>query len=151
MLRMTATMVWDQLKRAVAAHDLHLTFAGLPFACDDVTGNPGLVMAAVVYDVEALPSTLELNPVIDGAVLPILHRRGQADTGFTLQLYSAGYRPVEVIGSEPDQLEDDLSCAIGWATEEIRALQANARAEKDYTPPRWPLIVLHTPESWDVI
>ncbi len=151
MLPMTATMVWDQLKRAVAANDLHLTFAGLAYACDDVAGNPDLVMASIIYDVDGLPSTLDLNPLCDGAVLPILHRRGQLDSETTLRLYAMGHRPVEVVGGDPEQLEGDLSCAVEWAAQEIRALQQDARSEKEHAAQRWPIIVLHTPEEWDVI
>ena len=152
---MTGTVLLDHLRLAMAAHDLPMTFAGLERAHDDVRGNPERVVACLLPEADAALSNVDLNPIDDGAVLPILHRQGEPDARLTLQLYGMGHRPVEVGGGDLADggawLAADLAAAVNWVLDEIVALQEQARAKHDDSRPRWPIIVMHTPDAWDAI
>ncbi len=125
-----------------------------------------LIVACVIGDGEAETGPLEgswkgvhfLNPVRDGAVLPILHLNEYKISGPTvlgrtprpdlLELLRAhGYEPVVVSGSDVVQVHNDFSAALYSCYESIRTIQSAARAGRGGRP-KWPAIVLHTPKGW---
>ncbi len=129
--------------------------------------NPDLIVAAVVGDGEAETGPLAtawhsnkfINPVRDGAVLPILHLNGYKIANPTilariphaelLALFTGyGYRPVFVEGSEPVDMHRRMAAAVDGVVAEIRAIQAAARSGGPLTRPRWPMIVLRSPKGW---
>ncbi|HEX9694028.1 MAG TPA: phosphoketolase family protein, partial [Actinomycetota bacterium] len=100
-----------------------------------------------------------LNPVHDGAVLPILHLNGYKIAGPTVlaripreeleQLFRGyGYIPHFVEGDEPETMHRRMAATLDAAVEEIRRVQADARANGFTGRPRWPMIVLRTPKGW---
>jgi xylulose-5-phosphate/fructose-6-phosphate phosphoketolase len=130
--------------------------------------NPELIVACVVGDGEAETGPLAtswhsnkfLNPVRDGAVLPILHLNGYKIAGPTVlaripreeltQLLSGyGYEPFYV-DKEASHEATHLSMArtLDRIVERIRAIQQDARSGGFRTRPRWPALVLHTPKGW---
>jgi len=129
--------------------------------------NPDLVVACVVGDGEAETGPLAaswlgnvfLNPVTDGAVLPILHLNGYKIANPTVLaripesdlinlLSGSGYQPVVVAGDDPTAVHHQLARALDWALDEISTIQRQARAANDGSRPRWPLIILRTPKGW---
>ncbi len=129
--------------------------------------NPDLIVACVVGDGEAETGPLAtawhsnkfLNPVGDGAVLPILHLNGYKIASPTVlarisaeELSSLfvgyGYRPYLVEGSEPEVMHQAMAAALDTVVGEIRAIQAEGRTTGQATRPRWPLIILRTPKGW---
>ncbi|MEE9219280.1 MAG: phosphoketolase family protein [Acidobacteriota bacterium] len=129
--------------------------------------NPDLIVACVVGDGEAETGPLAaawhsnkfLNPVHDGAVLPILHLNGYKIANPTLfarisheELQSLfvgyGYKPHFVEGSEPAAMHQKMAAAVDAALDEIQAIQKHARTEKDAKRPCWPMIILRTPKGW---
>ena len=129
--------------------------------------NPDLIAACVVGDGEAETgpqatawhSNKFLNPVTDGAVLPILHLNGYKIASPTVlarisgeELESLfrgyGYRPYLVEGSEPQAAHQAMAAAMDAVLAEIRMIQTNARSSGEATRPRWPMIILRTPKGW---
>jgi xylulose-5-phosphate/fructose-6-phosphate phosphoketolase len=129
--------------------------------------NPDLLVCCVVGDGEAETGPLAtswhsnkfLDPVRDGAVLPILHLNGYKIAGPTILaripeaelralLEGYGYAPRFVAGSEPEDMHQRMAATLDEVVAEIRAVQRRARAEGDATRPRWPMIVLRTPKGW---
>src|ERR1700689_1767046 len=129
--------------------------------------NPDLIVTAVVGDGEAETGPLAtswhsnkfLNPVRDGAVLPILHLNGYKIANPTIlarisheELESLfvgyGYTPHFVEGSEPETMHQAMAAALETCILEIRTIQAKARAEGKFVRPRWPMIVLRSPKGW---
>ena len=129
--------------------------------------NPDLLVLCVVGDGEAETGALAaswhsnkfLNPVNDGAVLPILHLNGYkiANPSFLaripedelLALFEGyGYRPIVVAGHEPERMHRLFATALDEAIDEIASIQRRARESGDDVRPRWPLIVLRTPKGW---
>ena len=129
--------------------------------------NPDLVVACVVGDGEAETGPLAtgwhsnkfLNPVRDGAVLPILHLNGYKIQNPCIlaripreeleRLFTGyGYAPIFVEGEEPEAMHQAMAAALDESTGEIRRIQENARATGDASRPRWPMIVLRTPKGW---
>ncbi len=129
--------------------------------------NPDLIVACVIGDGEAETAPLEgswksnrfLNPVSDGAVLPILHLNGYKISGPTIAartsddelraLYQGrGYHPYFVEGDEPLVVHQLLARAMDDCYAEIRAIQAAARTRGVGRQPVWPMIVLRTPKGW---
>lgn len=131
--------------------------------------NPELVVACVVGDGEAETGPLAaswhsnkfLNPVHDGAVLPILHLNGYKIANPTVlarlsheELESLfigyGYTPYFVEGSDPQVMHGLMAGALDQAITQIKAIQAEARASdiKDSKRPRWPMIILRSPKGW---
>jgi xylulose-5-phosphate/fructose-6-phosphate phosphoketolase len=130
--------------------------------------NPRLVVAAVVGDGEAETGPLEgswkgtsfLDPVRDGAVLPILHlngykisgptvlaRKTDADVGAFLE--SQGYEARFVEGDEPRSVHQAVASALDWCFDRIAEIQGDAReSRKPSAPARWPVLVLRTPKGW---
>ena len=129
--------------------------------------NPGLVVACVVGDGEAETGPLAtawqsnklLNPISDGAVLPILHLNGYKISNPTVLarieheeleqfIRGCGWTPYFVEGDEPQAMHQLMAATLDAAIEEIRRIQGNARAHGDTTRPRWPMIVLRSPKGW---
>ena len=129
--------------------------------------NPELVVACVVGDGEAETGPLAaswhsnkfLNPIRDGAVLPILHLNGYKianptvlarvpETELNALLEGYGYRVITVAGDEPEMMHRRMAAALDDAFDDINRIQRHARAAHDPTRPRWPMIVLRTPKGW---
>ena len=129
--------------------------------------NPDLVVACIVGDGEAETAPLEgswkstkfLNPVRDGAVLPILHLNGYKISGPTvlaripeeelLSLFRGhGYAPLLVAGDDPLRVHQAFAAALDQGHDAIRSLQADARSGRVTRRPLWPMIVLRTPKGW---
>jgi xylulose-5-phosphate/fructose-6-phosphate phosphoketolase len=129
--------------------------------------NPDLVVACVVGDGEAETGPLAaswhsnkfLNPVCDGAVLPILHLNGWKIANPTLlarlpqeQLESLlrgyGYAPRFVAGDDPMTVHAALAATLDTVLDEIRTIQDEARSRGFRERPAWPMIVLRTPKGW---
>ena len=132
-----------------------------------VFDNPDLIACAVVGDGEMETGPLAgswksidfLNPVRDGAVLPILHLNGykisgptvagrQSDADLASFFKGLGYAPVFIEGNEPMAVHQLMAAAMEQAVLDIRAIQADARANGFTTRPVWPLLVLRTPKGW---
>jgi xylulose-5-phosphate/fructose-6-phosphate phosphoketolase len=129
--------------------------------------NPDLIVACVVGDGEAETGSLAtawhsnkfLNPMTDGAVLPILHLNGYKISNPTVlariepeeleQFFrGCGWIPYFVEGGDPEEMHQLMAATVDRAIEEIKRIQANARANNDNTRPRWPMIVLRSPKGW---
>jgi xylulose-5-phosphate/fructose-6-phosphate phosphoketolase len=129
--------------------------------------NPDLIVACVIGDGEAETGPLAaswhsnkfLDPVGDGAVLPILHLNGYKianptvlaridDEELTHLLQGYGHRPIFVVGDEPADVHRQLAAALDEALDEIAQLQFAARETGEQTRPVWPMIVLRTPKGW---
>ena len=129
--------------------------------------NPDLVVACVVGDGEAETGPLAaswhsnkfLNPVSDGAVLPVLHLNGYKIANPTVLariphteldslLRGYGYRPITVAGDDPANVHQQLAAALDEAFDEIAAIQRDARNGGNTERPVWPMIVLRTPKGW---
>jgi xylulose-5-phosphate/fructose-6-phosphate phosphoketolase len=129
--------------------------------------NPDLIVACVVGDGEAETGALAtawhsnkfLNPVYDGAVLPILHLNGYKIANPTVlarisheELESLfvgyGYKPYVVEGSEPETMHPLMAKTLDTVIAEIQAIQNEARTGGVAKRPRWPMIILRTPKGW---
>jgi xylulose-5-phosphate/fructose-6-phosphate phosphoketolase len=129
--------------------------------------NPDLIVACVVGDGEAETGPLAtawhsnkfLNPVRDGAVLPILHLNGYKIANPTVlaridqeeleSLFAGyGYRPFLVEGSEPEAMHQLMAKTLNLVIAEIRRIQKDARSGGVTKRPRWPMIILRTPKGW---
>ena len=129
--------------------------------------NRDLLVAAVVGDGEAETGPLAtswhsnkfLNPVHDGAVLPILHLNDYKIAGPTVLsrippdeldalLRGYGYAPVVVEGDDPMVMHQRMAAVMDEVVTSIREIQRSARADGFSTRPRWPMIVLRSPKGW---
>ena len=129
--------------------------------------NPGLIVACVIGDGEAETAPLAtawqsnkfLDPITDGAVLPILHLNGFKISNPTVLarieheeleqfLSGCGWTPHFVEGDDPELMHELMATTVDGAVEDIRNLQAAARGGGDATRPRWPMIVLRSPKGW---
>jgi xylulose-5-phosphate/fructose-6-phosphate phosphoketolase len=129
--------------------------------------NPDLLVACVVGDGEAETGPLAaswlsnvfLNPVTDGAVLPILHLNGYKianpavlaripESDLLSLMRGFGYQPIVVAGDDPKVVHHQLARALDRALDEISAIQRQARASGDGSRPRWPMIIMRTPKGW---
>ncbi|WP_341731100.1 phosphoketolase family protein [Microcoleus sp. EPA2] len=132
-----------------------------------VLDNPDLIVAAVVGDGEAETGPLAaswhsnkfLNPVRDGAVLPILHLNGYKIANPTLLaripreeleslMVGYGYKPYFVEGSDPETMHQLMAATMDTVIGEIKAIQEKARNEGYADRPQWPMIVMKTPKGW---
>ena len=132
-----------------------------------VADNPDLIAACVVGDGEAETGPLAtswhsnkfLNPITDGAVLPILHLNGFKIANPTIfsrisheeveQFFrGCGWEPRFVEGSEPEKMHQQMAATLDWAIREIKRIQQHARTTGDTTRPRWPMIVFRSPKGW---
>jgi len=129
--------------------------------------NPDLIVACVVGDGEAETGALAtswhsnkfLNPVRDGAVLPILHLNGYKIANPTVlarisheELESLfigyGYKPYFVEGSEPETMHQLMAETLDTVIAEIKAIQQEARSNGYTKRPQWPVIILRSPKGW---
>jgi xylulose-5-phosphate/fructose-6-phosphate phosphoketolase len=129
--------------------------------------NPDLIVACVVGDGEAETGPLAgswhsnkfLNPVRDGAVLPILNLNGYKIANPTVlarisheeleALFDGyGYTPIFVEGEEPRAMHQKMAAALEHAIGEIRSCQREARRTNTPVRPKWPVIVLRSPKGW---
>src|SRR5690349_22889868 len=139
----------------------------LSHAYGAVLDNPDLIVACVVGDGEAETGPLAtawhsnkfLNPVRDGAVLPILNLNGYKIANPTVlarishdelvSLFTGyGYTPYFVEGSDHAAMHQKMAATLDTAIAEIRSLQQKARTSNTAFRPRWPMIVLRSPKGW---
>ncbi|WP_424890861.1 phosphoketolase family protein [Streptomyces sp. XH2] len=129
--------------------------------------NPGLLVACVIGDGEAETGPLAaswhankfLDPVHDGAVLPVLHLNGYKIANPTVLsrlpegeldklLRGYGHEPIHVTGDHPMEVHRALAHAMDRALDHIALAQRVAREEGVTDRPHWPVIVLRTPKGW---
>jgi xylulose-5-phosphate/fructose-6-phosphate phosphoketolase len=129
--------------------------------------DPELLVCCVVGDGEAETGPLAaswhsnkfLDPVRDGAVLPILHLNGykianptvlaRIPAGELTALFEGyGHHPYVVEGDDPATMHQAMAATLDAAVREIHEIQRAARERGDRTRPRWPMIVLRTPKGW---
>jgi xylulose-5-phosphate/fructose-6-phosphate phosphoketolase len=129
--------------------------------------NPDLFVCCVVGDGEAETGPLAtswhsnkfLDPVVDGAVLPILHLNGYKIAGPTVLarlpreelnelLEGYGYKVHHVEGHDPALMHQLMAATLDTVADEIRAIQQDARTNGFRTRPKWPMIVMRTPKGW---
>ncbi len=129
--------------------------------------NPDLLVCCIVGDGEAETGPLAtawhsnkfLNPVTDGAVLPILHLNGYkianptvlariGDDELTSLLEGCGHTVHWVDSADPEEAHQRMAAVLETAVEEIAAAQRAARVDGVTERPRWPMIVLRTPKGW---
>lgn len=139
----------------------------LSHACGAAFDNPGLIVAAVVGDGEAETGPLAtswhinkfLNPIRDGAVLPILHLNGYKINNPTLLaritheeleslLRGYGWTPYFVEGSDHESMHQAMAATTEHCIQEIRKIQQQARTSGVAERPRWPMVVLRSPKGW---
>ena len=139
----------------------------LSHAYGAVLDNPDLIAACVVGDGEAETGPLAtswhshmfINPVTDGAVLPILHLNGfkianptilarLSHDDLTSLLVGYGHAPIFVEGDDPALMHQAMAAALDQAVAAIRAIQDAARSRTSSEGPRWPMIVLRSPKGW---
>ncbi|MGC9292253.1 MAG: phosphoketolase family protein [Acidobacteriaceae bacterium] len=139
----------------------------LSHAFGAVFDNPDLIVTAVVGDGEAETGPLAtswhsnkfLNPVRDGAVLPILHLNGYKIANPTVlarisseeleQLFRGlGWTPYFVEGDDPATMHQKMAATLEHCVQEIQAIQKHARSTHSTERPRWPMVVLRTPKGW---
>ena len=129
--------------------------------------NPGLIVACIVGDGEAETGPLAtawqsnkfLDPISDGAVLPILHLNGYKISNPTILariphdelekfFEGCGWTPLFVEGDDPELMHQKMAATVEDAIARIHAIQRRARTAKDATRPLWPMIVLRSPKGW---
>ena len=129
--------------------------------------NPGLIVSVVVGDGEAETGPLAtswhsnkfLNPIRDGAVLPILHLNGYKIANPTLlarigadeleHLFQGyGWTPYVVEGDDPQLMHQKMAAVVEACVQQIRAIQEKARSTGTPDRPRWPMIILRSPKGW---
>ncbi|MHB8346287.1 MAG: phosphoketolase family protein [Acidiferrobacterales bacterium] len=139
----------------------------LSHAFGAVFDNPDLIACCVIGDGEAETGPLAtawhsnkfLNPVRDGAVLPVLHLNGYKIANPTILarigheeleslLTGYGYHPYFVEGSDPVLMHQQMAATLDRAIGEIKEIQAEARLHGVTQRPRWPAIVLRSPKGW---
>lgn len=129
--------------------------------------NPDMIAACVVGDGEAETGPLAaswhsnkfLNPITDGAVLPILHLNGYkianptvlariSHTELESLFIGYGYKPYFVEGSDSDKMHQLMAHTLDTVIREIKAIQHEARHQGVAARPRWPMIILRSPKGW---
>lgn len=139
----------------------------LSHAFGAVFDNPGLIAACVVGDGEAETGPLAtswhsnkfLNPVTDGAVLPILHLNGYKIANPTIlarisheeleQLFKGyGWTPYFVEGDEPEVMHKAMATTLDKVVAQIKKIQHDARDSGNEELPSWPMIILKSPKGW---
>ncbi len=129
--------------------------------------NPGLIVACVVGDGEAETGPLAtswhsnkfLNPLHDGAVLPILHLNGYEISGPTVLaripheeldalFHGYGYEPFFVEGSDPNEMHQLMAATLDAVLDRIKSIQDDVRSNGLRGRPTWPMIILRSPKGW---
>ena len=132
-----------------------------------VYDNPDLIALVMVGDGEAETGPLAtswhsnkfLNPITDGAVLPVLHLNGYKINNPTLLarishhelealFVGYGYTPYFVEGSDPRSMHQAMAATLEQCVLEIRNIQEEARRTGKAVRPRWPMIILRSPKGW---
>ena len=140
---------------------------GIAHAFGAVFDNPDLIAAVTVGDGEAETGPLAtswqsnkfLNPINDGAVLPIMHLNGYKIANPTIFarmsheeivnfFHGCGWEPYFVEGDDPMTMHKLMAETMDTVIEKIKAIQKHARETGDATRPVWPMIVLRTPKGW---
>ncbi len=139
----------------------------LSHAYGTIFDNPDLITTCVVGDGEAETGPLAtawhsnkfINPIRDGAVLPILNLNGYKIANPTLlarisaeeleNLFRGyGYTPYVVEGSDPAEMHQKMAATMELCIHQIRGIQQEARNSGQAERPRWPMIILRTPKGW---
>ena len=129
--------------------------------------NPDLIVACVIGDGEAETGPLAtawqsnklLDPVTDGAVLPILHLNGYKISNPTVLaridheelekfLEGCGWTPYFVEGDDPEKMHRLMAETLERVVEDIKRIQKHARGTDEAARPHWPMIVLQSPKGW---
>lgn len=132
-----------------------------------ILDHPNLISAVVVGDGEAETGPLAaswfsnrfINPITDGAVLPILHLNGfkisnptilsrQTNEEMTAYFKGMGWEPIFVEGEDPELMHPAMAKALDTIVEKIQAIQKHARETGDATRPVWPMLVFRSPKGW---
>ncbi|MEJ3720588.1 phosphoketolase family protein [Paenibacillus polymyxa] len=132
-----------------------------------ILDNPNLISAVVIGDGEAETGPLAaswfsnrfINPITDGAVLPILHLNGfkisnptimsrQSKEELTSFFKGLGWEPFFVEGEDPDHMHPEMAKVLDTVIEKIEAIQKNARENNDLTRPAWPVLIFRSPKGW---
>jgi xylulose-5-phosphate/fructose-6-phosphate phosphoketolase len=132
-----------------------------------VFDNPDLIVACVIGDGEAETGPLAtawqsnkfIDPITDGAVIPILHLNGYKINSPTVLaridheeldqfLRGCGWTPYFVEGHEPMAMHELMATTMEKVIEDIQTIQNNARKNNDPSRPRWPMVVLKSPKGW---
>ena len=141
----------------------------LSHATGAILDNPNVIAAAVIGDGEAETGPLAagwfsntfINPVNDGAVLPILYLNGgkihnptilarRTDEELTQFFNGLGWDPIFVEGTDPKEVHPLMAAKLDEAIEKIQAIQKEARSKsaEEATMPHWPVLVVRTPKGW---
>lgn len=139
----------------------------LSHAFGAVFDNPDLIVACVIGDGEAETGPLAtawhsnkfLNPITDGAVLPILHLNGYKIANPTVLdripqkeldqlLRGYGWIPYFVEGDQPEMMHQQMAAVLDKVILKIHEIQSHARDENDTSRPLWPMVVLKSPKGW---
>ena len=141
----------------------------LSHATGAVLDNPNVIAASVIGDGEAETGPLAagwfsntfINPVNDGAVLPILYLNGgkihnptilarRTDEELTQFFNGLGWDPIFVEGTDPEKVHPLMAAKLDEAIEKIQVIQKEARAKsaEEATMPHWPVLVVRTPKGW---
>ena len=141
----------------------------LSHATGAILDNPNVIAAAVIGDGEAETGPLAagwfsntfINPVNDGAVLPILYLNGgkihnptilarRTDEELTQFFNGLGWDPIFVEGTDPKEVHPLMAVKLDEAIEKIQAIQKEARSKsaEEATMPHWPVLVVRTPKGW---
>ncbi len=139
----------------------------LSHAYGSVFDNPDLITAVVIGDGESETGPLAtawhsnkfLNPIRDGAVLPILHLNGYKINNPTILaridhdelenlMRGYGYTPYFVEGSDFDSMHQAMAATLEHCINEIRSVQKEARGTGIAGRPRWPVIILRSLKGW---
>lgn len=132
-----------------------------------ILDNPDLISAVVIGDGEAETGPLAaswlsnrfINPITDGAVLPILHLNGfkisnptilsrMSREEITAYFTGMGWEPFFVEGEDPAHMHPAMAAALDAIVERIHAIQKNARDNNDTVRPVWPMLVFRSPKGW---
>lgn len=132
-----------------------------------ILDNPDLIAAAVIGDGEAETGPLAtswqsnkfINPIHDGAVLPILNLNGfkisnptilgrESNETLTKYFEGLGWEPIIVEGTDPIKMHPEMAKAMDHAISRIKEIQKNARENNDPSLPTWPMIIFRAPKGW---
>lgn len=139
----------------------------LSHAFGAVLDNPDLIVGCVVGDGEAETGPLAtawhsnkfLNPLTDGAVLPILHLNGYKISNPTVlarlphdeleQLFQGyGYSPIFVEGTDPEFMHQAMAAALEQSIHYLKQIKYNAAEHPGMEKPKWPMVILRSPKGW---
>ncbi len=132
-----------------------------------ILDNPDLIAAVVIGDGEAETGPLAaswfsnrfINPIADGAVLPILDLNGFkisnptilakiSKDDLTKYFEGMGWQPIFVEGTDPVKMHPEMAKAMDEAIERIQSIQQTAREKNVLVRPTWPMIVFRSPKGW---